>query len=93
MRHLNNRNILYRGPGIKLAQNMKLLRESNGLTQKKVAQYLFVDRSTYSYYESGKTQPNLKMLTLLADLYGVSIDALIGYLPRDSGHPVPNRSV
>lgn len=77
-------NVLQRGPGIKLAQNMKLLRESNGLTQKKVAQYLFVDRSTYSYYESGKTQPNLKMLTWLADLYGVSIDALIGYLPRNS---------
>ncbi|WP_411676877.1 helix-turn-helix domain-containing protein [Caproicibacter sp.] len=71
-------NVLQKGPGIKLAQNMKLLRESNGLTQKKVAQYLFVDRSTYSYYESGKTQPNLKMLTKLADLYGVSTDALCG---------------
>jgi transcriptional regulator with XRE-family HTH domain len=78
--------MLQKGPDIKLAENLRLLRERSGLTQKRVAQYLSIDRSTYSYYECGKTQPCLVILTRLADLYGVSIDALIGYLPRDSAH-------
>jgi transcriptional regulator with XRE-family HTH domain len=79
-----NPRVLQKGPDIKLAENLRLLRERSGLTQKRIAQYLFIDRSTYSYYECGKTQPNLKILTQLSDLYGVSIDAMIGHLPQDS---------
>ncbi len=84
MRCYINPKVLQKGPDIKLAENLRLLRERSELTQKRVARYLSIDRSTYSYYECGKTQPSLIMLTQLADLYGVSIDALIGYLPRDS---------
>ena len=82
MRHSVHPDVLQKGPNLKLAQNLRTLRESNGLTQKRVAQYLFIDRSTYSYYECGKTQPSLKVLTRLAEFYGISIDALVGYLPR-----------
>ena len=34
----------------------KKLREELGLTQKQLADYLNVTRSTYSYYETGKIQ-------------------------------------
>lgn len=83
MRCYINPKLLQKGPDVKLAENLRFLRERSGLTQKRIAQYLFIDRSTYSYYESGKTQPNLKVLTRLADLYSVSIDDLVGYLPQD----------
>lgn len=83
MRCYINPKVLQKGPDIRLAENLRLLRERRGLTQKRIAQYLFIDRSTYSYYECGKTQPNLKVLTRLAELYGISIDALVGYLPRE----------
>ena len=60
------------------AFQLKSLRESSGYTQEDVAAYIHVDRSTYCYYELGKTRPRLDTLVKLAHLYQVSIDYLLG---------------
>ena len=56
-----------------LANNLKFLRKRHGYTQSQVALLLEINRSTYAYYELGRTRP--KIATLQA--YGVKIDDLL----------------
>lgn len=60
-----------------LATHLRLLREKNGLTQRQVADMLNIDRSTYAYYESGKTRPDILTIAKLARLYRISTDFLL----------------
>ena len=60
-----------------VASNLRFLRQREGYTQGHLADYLKIDRSTYTYYETGKTEPKLARLQLLAELYRVTIDQLI----------------
>jgi transcriptional regulator with XRE-family HTH domain len=57
---------------------LRKLRKANGLTQQQVAEYLHLDRSTYAYYESGRTKINIDMLLRLSELFRVSIASLVG---------------
>lgn len=59
------------------AQRLRQLRRANGLTQQKLAECLGLQRSTYAYYESGKTTPSFDTLRKIALVYGVSVDYLI----------------
>lgn len=61
-----------------LEKELRKLRLLNKYTQKEVAEVLNIDRSTYTYYESGKTKPDLTQLAKLARLYNVSIDRILG---------------
>lgn len=61
-----------------LAKNIKLFRLYNGYTQKQVADILNIERSTYAYYESGKSVPDIETIIKLARLYNISIDLLLG---------------
>lgn len=61
-----------------LRQRLIGLRQKEGLLQRDVADQLHIDRSTYSYYERGKTNPPLDILIKLADYFGVSLDYLAG---------------
>ncbi len=61
-----------------LAEQLKHLRDYNAVTQREIADALCIDRSTYAYYEKGKTQPPLFMLMKLAQLYDVTTDYLLG---------------
>lgn len=60
-----------------LAANLCLLRSDCGFSQDQIAQKLRINRSTYSYYEIGKTQPSLENLTVLSRIFGVTVDELI----------------
>ena len=44
------------------SERLRMLRKSNNLTQKQVAQSLSIDRSTYAYYEIDKTKPDYDTL-------------------------------
>lgn len=59
---------------------MKLreLREARGLTQKAAAQELHVQPQTLCGWEKGTRRPSADVLPAIADLYGVSVDALYG---------------
>ena len=59
-----------------LHQMLKMLRLNNRMTQKQVADLLNVDRSTYTYYETGKIKPNVDTLVKLCCIFDVSMDVL-----------------
>lgn len=54
------------------------LRIDHGYTQRYIADYLDINRSTYSYWETGTAEPSIDALIALADLYCVTLDNLLG---------------
>ncbi|QMT18195.1 helix-turn-helix transcriptional regulator [Planococcus maritimus] len=62
----------------KLAENLKALRLQNKLSMQVVADHLKIARASYSHFETTKSEPNLKVLMKIADLYNVSLDDLVG---------------
>ena len=52
---------------------LKKLRKQNGLTQRQVADFLHVERSTYAYYESGHTKLNVDTMIRLTRLFKISL--------------------
>lgn len=63
---------------MELKDVLRKLRLHYRYSQRELAGYLGIDRSTYAYYESGKTKPPLNTLLELSDLYKVSLDFLVG---------------
>ena len=57
---------------------LKELRETRGFTLSQAAQAAHVTKAAVCMWESGARQPGLASLLALADLYGVSLDALFG---------------
>lgn len=71
---------------------LSTLRKARGLTQQNLADALNVSFQTISKWENGITFPDITMLPLLSDYFGVTTDALLGlkplheiYRPADSG--------
>ena len=58
------------------------LRAGKKLSQEKIAVHLHIARESYSRYESGKREMSYSVLCRLADLYGVSIDYLLGRISK-----------
>ena len=54
------------------------LREDDDLTQKQVGEAINVPQRTYAYYETGERMVPPNVLCALADLYGVSVDYILG---------------
>jgi len=54
------------------------LRTKMGLSQEDVAEKVFVTRQAVSRWENGDTLPNIDTLKLLSELFGVSVDTLLG---------------
>ena len=53
---------------IHLGRRLRELRTHHGLTQREVPQQLGLERSTYAYYECGKSQPDLLALLHLSQI-------------------------
>ncbi len=56
----------------KISEKIKILRTKSGVTQQHIASILGVDRSTYTYYELGKTVPNWPMIKKIAKIFKIS---------------------
>ena len=48
-------------------------------TQKEVADFLGIERSTYAKYENGSSEPTFDTLRRLAEYFGASSDELMGF--------------
>lgn len=58
--------------------NIKNIRVQKGFTQSEVASALGVSSVVYSRYETGKRQPSIDTLIQMADIFGVTVDYLLG---------------
>jgi transcriptional regulator with XRE-family HTH domain len=67
-----------------LSQQLTALRTTKNVTQETVADTLGISNKTVSKWETGASLPDADYLPLLADYYGVSIDALFGRQGMDS---------
>ena len=55
-----------------IAENLRRCREACALSQKQVADALNLERSTYTKYETGSSEPGLSTLVTLAAIFNVS---------------------
>lgn len=58
---------------------LKNLRQNKGVTQQQVADYLKVERTTYTSWEVGRNEPSLTQFRNLATYYKVDFNTLLGY--------------
>ena len=58
--------------------NLAKIRKTKGLLQKDVAKMLGIATNTYCCYETGTNEPSISILLNLADLFGVTVDELLG---------------
>ena len=61
-----------------LGNRLRDLRRLYGLSQREVAEKLYITRSSYAYYETGRTEPDLHTLCEIAGIFQVSTDYLLG---------------
>ena len=54
------------------------MRSEKGWRQSDVAKKICLSSGTYAAYEQGRAEPNLSTLCNLADVFGVTIDWLLG---------------
>lgn len=64
---------------LSLAQNISRLRKESGMTQERLAEALGVSFAAVSKWERGAATPELGLIVEMADLFAVSVDALLGY--------------
>ncbi|MCL2087763.1 MAG: helix-turn-helix domain-containing protein [Oscillospiraceae bacterium] len=67
------------------ASRLRKARENTGFSQRDVAKETGVNRNTLASYETGRVEPNIEMLGMLAEFYGVSTDWLYG-IGRKNNH-------
>lgn len=77
---------------LQLTKNLYNYREAHNYTQEKVSKYLNITRQAYSNYETGKRDPDVRLLVKLSELYGITLNQLIldSYTPsviRESRPP------
>ena len=70
-----------------ICHNIRNLREDNDWTQQYVADYLGVNRRTYSAYETGTNSMVPEILIQLSELYDTSVDYLLGLTVVQEPYP------
>ena len=68
-----------------IGEKLRFFRTAEGYSQRTVAHILNMNRSTYAYYETGKTLPALRSVWILAKLYGVTMEFLVDDRQEPSG--------
>lgn len=69
---------------LSLPANISKLRKEHAMTQEQLAEALGVTFASVSKWERGAATPELNLIAEMADLFEVSIDALIGYQFRNN---------
>lgn len=54
-----------------------MLRSIHGFSQEQIAEKINISRQAYAKWESGATVPDIEKCSLLAGVYGVTVDSLI----------------
>lgn len=64
---------------LSLSSNISKLRKEHAMTQEQLAEALGVTFASVSKWERGAATPELNLIAQMADLFGVSFDALVGF--------------
>ena len=65
-----------------IGSNIKRLRTERGMTQKALADKLFVSAQAVSRWENNEVEPSLTTITEMAKIFGVSTDEILGVTPQ-----------
>lgn len=76
-----------------LSENLLTLRKQKQMTQEEVAEKIGVSRQALAKWENGDTLPDIEKCRSLADIYGVSLDALVNYSKEEEGLPIPPKGL
>lgn len=69
-----------------LPKRLQELRKTNGLTQKQMGEVIGINERNYRRYEAGQVDPFTSTTEKLADLFGVSVDYLLGRTDNPHSH-------
>lgn len=70
---------------MQIAENIKKLRKEHGWTQEQLAEALGVTVGAVYKWENKQSMPEIKLLVEMAEMFEISVDALLGY-GWQSGH-------
>ena len=60
-----------------LKENLVVLRRIHGYSQEEIAEKIGISRQAYAKWESGATVPDIEKCSLLARVYGTTLDSLV----------------
>ncbi len=58
--------------------NLKMLRSAKGMSQCELAKVIHTTLKTISHWETGYSEPSIQQLIMLADIFDVTLDDLVG---------------
>ena len=58
-------------------EKLKSLRLKHKLTQDELGEKLYLSRTSISYYEQGKFEPDINTIIAISDFFKISIDELL----------------
>lgn len=61
-----------------LKKNLAMLRNIHGYSQEQIAEKIGISRQAYAKWETGATVPDIEKCSLLARVYGTTLDSLVG---------------
>ena len=70
-----------------IGDRIKLLRKRAYLTQSQLAERLNLSQATVACWENGKRRPDLDLLPIIAETFGVSVDELLGREEQEDRPP------
>lgn len=62
-----------------MLNRLRQLRQEKGLSQQKLAAQMGISQQSVNKYENHNVEPDIAMLTQMADLFGTTIDYLVGH--------------
>ena len=62
-------------------KTLRELRKKKGCSQDEIAKILKINRTTYTKYETGVSQPDFETLRKLCEIYEVDYNTLLNYKP------------
>ncbi len=68
---------------LNFAENLRKLRRGRGFTQEELAEKLDVSFQTVSRWETGVVYPDIELLPVIADLFEIRVDELLGCTKED----------
>ena len=72
-----------------LKDNLAMLRTIHGFSQEAIAEKIGISRQAYAKWETGATVPDIEKCSLLAEVYGTTIDSLVRTEPAEDVGMIP----